>query len=197
MWTYCVAPPPSALTRCDLQHPLAVPAGAFAMAADAAAAAAKAGPATPPATKWSVIRIGPARNGYIYDREPEKVDAVHGEPLWKCRIDVAGGQGRLWMFKNPEGKWQANSAPEEREDPIHQGLPAFRCSSDKDVTVPGYYEWQYLDRGNWRGSMGFDTVPVDDDESGGGGGGGDESGGRGGGCADESGGDATADWQMP
>ncbi len=118
------------------------------------------------------FRIGLPKHGYVYSMHPEFLDATHHCPIYQCCRDreentaaATAGDDRaascLWLFKAPEGYWQANSAPTDCEDPMTQGMPVFRTlRNDVNATLPGWYQWQAWERGCWRYDMFFETSNI-------------------------------------
>ncbi len=95
---------------------------------------------------------------------PQFLDAVHHLPVYQCSRDrdADASTSCLWLFKTPEGYWQANSAPLDCEDPT-QGIPVFRTlNPDVNATLPGWYQWQAWERGARRYEVFFETTTFHD-----------------------------------
>ncbi len=127
-----------------------------------------------------LFQIGEDKYSYNYSRTKM---ACNGAPIYKCCRGVAGAGSApndvLWLYRNYlEGRWIAILADADTDDPVNSGTPVFATAAKDidDISVAQTVEWQWYERGDWRGSMRFTTYNF-------GGDGGDAAGGAGGAAA--------------
>ena len=107
------------------------------------------------------FRIGPERDGYIY--EEHLGITVDDCPVYRCARGRDEDPRKLYLhWREQTGSWHAVSvagpAPSAQE--ILGGAPAFRGEQGVDVRQPGTHRWYCYDndRGAWWPSCPFDTT---------------------------------------
>ena len=107
------------------------------------------------------FRIGPERDGYIY--EEHLGITVDDCPVYRCARGRDEDPRKLYLhWREQTGSWHAVSVagPAPSAQDILGGAPAFRGEQGVDVRQPGTHRWYCYDndRGAWWPSSPFDTT---------------------------------------